>query len=30
MLSFTELEQERAQLREAFANLDGGVTGSGH
>src|SRR6266576_2710193 len=28
MLSFTELETERAQLREAFANLDGGVTGS--
>jgi DNA-binding MarR family transcriptional regulator len=27
MLSFTELETERAQLREAFANLDGGVTG---
>ena len=30
MLSFTELEKERAQLREAFANLDGGVTGSGN
>src|ERR1041385_3519803 len=28
MLSFTELDAERAQLREAFANLDGGVTGS--
>jgi DNA-binding MarR family transcriptional regulator len=27
MLSFTELETERAQLREAFANLDGGATG---
>jgi DNA-binding MarR family transcriptional regulator len=27
MLSFTELETERAQLREAFANLDGGLTG---
>jgi hypothetical protein len=27
VLSFTELETERAQLREAFANLDGGVTG---
>src|ERR1700751_2656806 len=27
MLSFTELETERAQLRDAFANLDGGVTG---
>jgi DNA-binding MarR family transcriptional regulator len=27
MLSFTELDAERAQLREAFANLDGGVTG---
>ena len=27
MLSFTELATERAQLREAFANLDGGVTG---
>ena len=27
MLSFTELETERAQLRAAFANLDGGVTG---
>ena len=26
--SFTELATERAQLREAFANLDGGVTGS--
>src|SRR6476659_5949265 len=26
-LSFTELETERAQLREAFANIDGGVTG---
>ena len=28
MLSFTALETERAQLREAFANLDGGVSGS--
>jgi hypothetical protein len=28
VLSFTELETERAQLREAFANLDGGVTGA--
>src|SRR5437764_3610750 len=28
MLSFTELEAERAQLRDAFANLDGGVTGT--
>ena len=28
MLSFTELDAERAQLREAFANLDGGVSGS--
>src|SRR5436305_9254391 len=28
MLSFTELETERAQLRDAFANLDGGVTGT--
>src|SRR5215471_2695547 len=28
MLSFTELDAERAQLREAFANLEGGVTGS--
>ena len=27
LLSFTELETERAQLREAFANFDGGVTG---
>ena len=27
MLSFTELDAERAQLRDAFANLDGGVTG---
>src|SRR5881398_2346966 len=27
MISFTQLETERAQLREAFANLDGGVTG---
>src|SRR5579863_2738083 len=27
MLSFTALETERAQLREAFANLDGGVAG---
>ena len=30
MLSFTELETERAQLREAFASLDGGVTGTGN
>ena len=28
MLSFTELATEREQLREAFANLDGGVTGA--
>jgi len=28
MLSFTALETERAQLREAFVNLDGGVSGS--
>ena len=28
MLSFTELEAERAQLRDAFANLDGGITGT--
>ena len=28
MLSFTELATERAQLREAFASLEGGVTGS--
>jgi DNA-binding MarR family transcriptional regulator len=28
MLSFTQLDAERAQLREAFANLDGGVTGT--
>jgi DNA-binding MarR family transcriptional regulator len=28
MLSFTALETERAQLREAFANLDGGVSGN--
>ena len=27
MLSFTELATERAQLRDAFANLEGGVTG---
>ena len=27
MLSFTALETERAQLREAFTNLDGGVSG---
>ena len=27
MLSFTALEIERAQLREAFASLDGGVAG---
>lgn len=27
MLSFTELDAERAQLRDAFVNLDGGVTG---
>src|SRR6266550_1092140 len=27
MPSFTELDAERAQLRDAFANLDGGVTG---
>jgi DNA-binding MarR family transcriptional regulator len=28
MLSFTELETERAQLREAFASLEGGLVGS--
>jgi DNA-binding MarR family transcriptional regulator len=28
MLSFTQLETERAQLRDAFASLDGGVTGT--
>ena len=28
MRSFTALETERAQLREAFANLDGGVSGN--
>jgi hypothetical protein len=28
MLSFTALETERAQLREAFINLDGGVSGT--
>lgn len=28
MLSFTELETERAQLRDAFASLDGGITGT--
>jgi DNA-binding MarR family transcriptional regulator len=28
MLSFTQLETERKQLRDAFANLDGGVTGT--
>ncbi|HZT85826.1 MAG TPA: MarR family transcriptional regulator [Gaiellaceae bacterium] len=27
LLSFTELDAERAQLRDAFSNLDGGVTG---
>src|SRR5947209_14436703 len=27
MLSFTELAQERAQLREAFSHLDGGLVG---
>ena len=27
MLSFTALETERAQLRDAFSNLDGGVAG---
>jgi DNA-binding MarR family transcriptional regulator len=27
MLSFTALETERAQLRDAFASLDGGVAG---
>jgi DNA-binding MarR family transcriptional regulator len=27
LLSFTALETERAQLREAFSNLDGGVAG---
>jgi DNA-binding MarR family transcriptional regulator len=29
MLSFTALDAERAQLRDAFANLDGGVSGNG-
>jgi DNA-binding MarR family transcriptional regulator len=29
MLAFTELETERAQLRDAFSHLDGGLTGSG-
>ncbi|HZT53597.1 MAG TPA: MarR family transcriptional regulator [Gaiellaceae bacterium] len=29
MLSFTELETEREHLREAFATLDGGLTGGG-
>jgi DNA-binding MarR family transcriptional regulator len=29
MLSFTALETERAQLRDAFNHLDGGVSGSG-
>jgi DNA-binding MarR family transcriptional regulator len=29
LLSFTALETERAQLREAFTNLDGGVSGTG-
>src|SRR5437763_16960041 len=28
LLSFTALATERAQLREAFASLEGGVTGS--
>ena len=28
MLSFTELEIERAQLRDAFASLEGGVPGT--
>jgi len=28
MLAFTELETERAQLRDAFSHLDGGLTGS--
>jgi DNA-binding MarR family transcriptional regulator len=28
MLSFTELETERAQLGEALANLEGGLTGT--
>lgn len=27
MLSFTELERERVQLREAFSHLDGGLAG---
>jgi DNA-binding MarR family transcriptional regulator len=27
MLSFTELAKERAQLQDAFSNLEGGVTG---
>src|SRR5579862_3585159 len=29
MLSFTELAKERDQLRDAFANLDGGLAGYG-
>jgi len=28
MLSFTELATERKQLREAFANFDGGIAGT--
>jgi DNA-binding MarR family transcriptional regulator len=28
LLSFTALETERAQLREAFSQLDGGLTGN--
>ena len=30
MSSFTALETERAQLREAFANFDGGLSGPAH
>ena len=30
MASFTELEAERAQLRDAFGTLQGGVTGTSH
>jgi DNA-binding MarR family transcriptional regulator len=30
MLSFTALEQEREQLREAFASLEGGAVGATH
>jgi DNA-binding MarR family transcriptional regulator len=30
LLSFTALETERSQLREAFSQLDGGLTGHDH